>query len=206
MPIVMQRKLLFMALFGTGVNDDFKYDRYFQILPNGVETKLGPSRGFLEVAMTMNPKPQTIALVAANAEYAQNVIMGARENVKQLGLKVVYDRSYPPTTTDFTPIVRAIQATNPDVVFVASYPPDSVGIVRAANEVGLKPKMFGGTMIGLLITPIKMQLGPIMDGLVIMESYVPSFDFPGAADVLKRYRAAAATQKIDPFGFAYVPF
>ena len=101
MPIVMQRKLLFMALFGTGVNDDFKYDRYFQILPNGVETKLGPSRGFLEVAMTMNPKPQTIALVAANAEYAQNVILGARERVKQLGLKVVYDRSYPPTTTDY---------------------------------------------------------------------------------------------------------
>src|SRR5580692_7397941 len=138
MPIVMQRKLLFMALFGTGVNDEFKYDRYFQILPNGVETKQGPSRGLLETAMTMAPKPQTIALVAADAEYAQNVIEGARETVKKLGLKVVYDRSYPPTTTDYTPIVRAIQASNPDVVFVASYPPDSVGIVRAANEIGLK--------------------------------------------------------------------
>src|SRR6478672_10262900 len=53
MPIVMQRKLLFMALFGTGVNDSFNYDRYFQILPNGKETRLGPSLGFLETAMTM---------------------------------------------------------------------------------------------------------------------------------------------------------
>jgi branched-chain amino acid transport system substrate-binding protein len=208
MPIVMQRKLLFMALFGTGVNDDFKYDRYFQILPNGVETKLGPSRGFLEVAMTMNPKPQTIALVAANAEYAQNVILGARETVKQLGLKVVYDRSYPPTTTDFTPIVRAIQATNPDVVFVASYPPDSVGIVRAANEVGLKPKMFGGGMIGLAFTPIKTQLGPLLNGIVAYDVYVPepTMKFPGIDEFLKRYQEKAAAQGIDPLGYYLPPY
>jgi branched-chain amino acid transport system substrate-binding protein len=45
-----------------------------------------------------------------------------------------------------------------------------------------------------------------MDGLVIMESFVPSFNFPGVADVLKRYRAVAAGEKIDPFGYAYVPF
>jgi len=208
MPVVMQRKLLFMALFGTGVNDEFKYDKYFQILPNGVETKQGPSRGFLDVAMTMNPKPQSIALVAADAEYAQNVIEGARENVKKLGLKVVYDRSYPPTTTDYTPIVRAIQATNPDVVFVASYPPDSVGIVRAANEIGIKPKMFGGGMIGLAFTPIKAQLGPLLNGIVGYDVYVPepTLKFPGIEEFLKRYQEKAAAQGVDPLGYYLPPF
>src|SRR5581483_8754541 len=39
MPIVIEKKLVYMALFGTGVNDAFKYDRYFQILPNGPESK-----------------------------------------------------------------------------------------------------------------------------------------------------------------------
>jgi branched-chain amino acid transport system substrate-binding protein len=68
--------------------------------------------------------------------------------------------------------------------------------------------MFGGTMIGLLITPIKMQLGPMLDGIVIMESFVPaaSFNFPGVTDVLKRYQAKAAGEKIDPIGYAFVPF
>ena len=208
MPIVMQRKLLFMALFGTGVNDEFKYDKYFQILPNGVETKLGPSRGFLEIAMTMNPKPQTIALIGADAEYAQNVIEGARESVKRLGLKVVYDRSYPPTTTDYSPIVRAVQATNPDVVFVASYPPDSVGIVRAANEIGLKPKMFGGGMIGLAFTPIKAQLGALLNGIVAYDVYVPepTMKFPGIDDFLKRYQEKAAAQGVDPLGYYLPPY
>jgi branched-chain amino acid transport system substrate-binding protein len=208
MPIVMQRNLLFMALFGTGVNDTFKYDKYFQILPNGKETRLAPSLGFLETAMTMDPKPQTIALAAADAEYAQTVVAGARETVKRLGLKVVYDRSYPPTTTDYTPIVRAIQAANPDVVFVASYPPDSVGIVRAANEVGLKPKMFGGGMIGLAFTPIKAQLGPLLNGIVAYDVYVPepTMKFPGVEDFLKRYQEKAAAQGVDPLGFYLPPY
>jgi branched-chain amino acid transport system substrate-binding protein len=208
MPIVMQRNLLFMALFGTGVNDNFKYDKYFQILPNGKDTRLGPSLGFLETAMAMDPKPQTIALVGADAEYAQTVIAGARETVARLGLKVVYDRSYPPSTTDYTPIVRAIQASNPDVVFVASYPPDSVGIVRAAHEVGLKPKMFGGGMIGLAFTPIKGQLGPLLNGIVAYDVYVPepTMKFPGIDDFLKRYQEKAATQGVDPLGYYLPPY
>jgi branched-chain amino acid transport system substrate-binding protein len=208
MPIVMQRNLVFMALFGTGVNDNFHYDKYFQILPNGKETRLGPSQGFLETAMTMEPKPQTIAIAAADAEYAQTVAAGARETVARLGLKVVYDRSYPPSTVDYTPIVRAMQAANPDVVFVASYPPDSVGIVRAANEIGLNPKMFGGGMIGLAFTPIKQQLGPLLNGIVCYDVYAPepTMKFPGIEDFLKRYQERAGAAGVDPLGHYLPPY
>jgi branched-chain amino acid transport system substrate-binding protein len=208
MPIVMQRDLLFMALFGTGVNDNFRYDKYFQILPNGKETRLAPSLGFLETAMTMEPKPQTIALTGADAEYAQTVLAGARETIQRLGLKILYDRSYPPSTVDYSPIVRSIQATNPDVVFVASYPPDSVGIVRAASEIGLSPKMFGGGMIGLAFTPIKQQLGPLLNGIAAYDVYAPepTMKFPGIDDFLKRYQARAAGAGVDPLGHYLPPY
>jgi branched-chain amino acid transport system substrate-binding protein len=208
MPIVMQRGLLFMALFGTGVNDSFHYDKYFQILPNGKEGKIAASRGFLETAMTMNPKPQTIAIAGADAEYAQNVLIGARENIKRIGLKIVYDRSYPPNTVDYGPIVRSIQATDPDVVFIASYPPDSVGIVRAANEIGLSPRMFGGGMVGLAFTPIKAQLGPLLNGIVAVDVYVPepTMKFPGVEDFLKRYQERAAKAGVDPLGYFLPPY
>ncbi len=208
MPIVMQRNMVFMALFGTGVNDKFNYDKYFQILPNGKETRFGPSLGFLETAMTMNPKPQTIAIVGADAEYAQTVLAGAREKIKELGFKTVYDRTYPPNTVDFIPIVRSIQATNPDVVYVASYPPDTVGMVRAAHEVGLKTKMFGGGMIGLAFAPIKQQLGPLLNGIVAYDVYVPepTMKFPGIENFLKTYQAKAQAEGVDPLGFYLPPF
>ena len=68
-------------------------------------------------------------------------------------------------------MVRAVQAANPDIVYIGAYPPDNVGIIRAANEIGLSPKMFGGAMIGMLVTPIKVQLGPIANGLIIGENF-----------------------------------
>jgi branched-chain amino acid transport system substrate-binding protein len=208
MPIVMQKNMVFMALFGTGVNDKFHYDRYFQILPNGKETRFGPSLGFLETAMTMQPKPRTIALVGADAEYAQTVLAGAREKVKELGFEIVYDKSYPPTTVDFVPIVRAIQAANPEVVYVASYPPDTVGMVRASHEVGLKARMFGGGMIGLAFAPIKQQLGALLNGIVSYDVYVPepTMKFPGVEAFIARYREKAPAAGVDPLGFYLPPF
>src|SRR5437868_1079072 len=207
MPVVMQKKMTFMALFGTGVNDAFKYDRYFQILPNGPDGNRSFSLGFFETAMTMTPKPRTVALVAEDTEFGQNILAGARANIERLGLKIVYDRSFPPTTVDHSPIVRAVQAADPDIVFVASYATGSVGMVRTVNELGYKPRMFGGAMIGLQFTPVKAQLGALLNGMVINENYVPepTMNFPGVDDVLKRYQQRAAAAGTDPLGF-WSPF
>src|SRR5436305_2723386 len=89
MPVVMQKKMTFMALFGTGVNDAFKYDRYFQILPNGPEGSRSFSLGFFATAMSMQPKPRTVGLVGEDTEFGQNILAGARANIKELGLKIV---------------------------------------------------------------------------------------------------------------------
>jgi len=208
MPVVIQKKLIYMALFGTGVNDDFKYDRYFQILPNGPESKRSLSMGYFDAAMRMDPKPQTVAIVGADAEFSQNVLAGARANIEQAGLKIVYDRSYPPTTTDFTPIVRGIQAANPDILFVASYPQDSVGMVRSVNELNYRPRMFGGAMIGLSFTNIKAQFGAALNGIVTNDNYVPepTMKFPGVEEFLNRYQERASGAGVDPHGFFLSPF
>ena len=79
-------------------------------------------------------------LAVDDGEATRNTADGARVNVKKAGLDVVYDKTYPPTTTDFTPIIRAIQATNPDIVYIASYPPDSVGLIRACTRSGSIPR------------------------------------------------------------------
>ncbi len=194
MPIVMQRNMAFMALFGLNVNSKFNYDRYFQIMPAGPEPAIGWTQGFFDTAMSLNPKPQTVALVGADAEYPALALEGARAQVKRTGLKVVYDKTYPPNTVDFSPIVRAIQATNPDLVFLASYPPDSAGMVRAANEVGLKARM--------------SQLGPLLNGIVNYEAYAPDVagKFPFLEQFLTKYQGRAIKEGVDPLGFYLPPY
>jgi branched-chain amino acid transport system substrate-binding protein len=208
MPIVIQRKKNFVGLLGLAVNSEFNYPNYFCMIPSGPDPKPSFTKGFFDIAMAQNPKPQTVAIVSADQEFSRNAADGARENVKKLGLKIVYDKNYPPSTTDFAPIVRAIQATNPDLVNVNSYPPDSVGMVRAVNEIGFKPKMIGGGMVGLQATAIKTQLGPLLNGWTNYDFWlpVPKMEFPGVNDLMKKYQARAAAEGVDALGYYMAPW
>jgi branched-chain amino acid transport system substrate-binding protein len=208
MPVVIQKKKMLIGLFGLAVNSEFHYPNYFAMIPSGPVPKPAFTQGFFGVAMAQSPKPQTVAIVAADAEFSVNASDGARENAKAAGLNVVYDKRYPPASTDFAPIIRAIAATTPDIVVICSYPPDSVGMVKAVNEVGFKPKMIGGGMVGLQATAIKTQLGPLLNGFVNYDFWlpVPKMNFPGVADFMQKYQAKAATEGVDPLGYYIGPW
>jgi branched-chain amino acid transport system substrate-binding protein len=203
MPVVMQKGKVFVSLFGLAVNSEFNYPKYFSMLPSGPDTKPAFTEGFFETAVAQSPKPETVALVAADQEFSRNACEGARQNAQKYGLKIIYDKTYPPSTADFTPIVRAIQAANPDIVTVCSYPLDSVGMLKAINEVGYRPKMIGGAMVGLQATVFKLQLGPLLNGIVNYETWVPSkgMETPGVVDFLKTYQARAGAEGVDPLGY-----
>jgi len=207
MPVIMQKNKVFIGLLGLGVNSEFNYPRYFVMIPSGPDPKPSFTKGFFELAMKQDPRPRSVAIVAADAEFSVNASDGALENAKKLNLNVVYNRRYPPNTTDFAPIVRAIAATNPDVVVVCSYPPDSVGIVRAVNELNFKPKMIGGAMVGLQNTSIKAQLGPLLNGWTNYDFWlpVPKMNFPGSADLMTKYQARAAAEGVDAYGYYMAP-
>lgn len=208
MPVVIQHNKLFLGLFALAINSEFHYPKYFSMLPTGPDPKHAFSRPFFDLAMKQNPKPKTLAVAAADAEFPRNASEGIRDIAKELGIKIVYDKTYPPTTADYTPIIRAIQATNPDMVFVASYPPDSAGMLRAAQEVGLKTKLFGGGMVGLQFTPLKLQFGPALNGIVDYDWWIPAktMQFSGVLDFLKKYQAKAPGEGIDPLGWYLPPF
>jgi len=197
MPIIIQHNRTFLSLFGLAVNSQFHYPNYFTITPTGQNAPIASTIGFFEVGAAQNPPPKTLAIVAADAEYPRTSAEGVRTN-----------KTYPPNTTDFSPIVRAVQATSPDAVFVASYPLDSVGMVRAANEVGLKTKLFGGGMVGLQTTSVKLQLGPLLNGIVNYDFWIPAktMEFPGVLDFLKKYQDKAASEGVDPLGYYLAPW
>src|SRR5450631_1064529 len=199
MPIVISKNKVFIGLLGLAVNSEFKYPNYFAMIPSGPDPKPSFTKGFFDTAMAQPTKPLTVAIVAADQEFSRNAADGARENAQKAGLKTVYDKSYPPTTTDFAPIVRAIAATNPDLVVVCSYPPDSVGLVKAVNEIGFKPKMIGGAMVGLQATALKVQLGAMLNGWVNYDFWlpVPKMDFPGIDALIKKYQARAPAEGVD---------
>jgi branched-chain amino acid transport system substrate-binding protein len=202
MPVVMAKKKTFISLFGLDVNSQFKYPNYFSVLPTGPKTKPSFTEGVFQVAMAQNPKPTTVALTSEDAEFSKAACDGARENAKTFGVKIVYDKSFPPGTTDFSPIVRALQASNAEIVIVCSYPLSSVGIALAVNEANYKPKIIGGAMVGLQATVFKSKLGPKLNGIINYETWVPSEKMMApAAEFFKKYQARASAEGVDPLGY-----
>ncbi len=206
MPLVKQRGLLLMGNFSFEVNERIQHDMWFNNAPwNDSVTWF---TGFIELGMKRGAK--TIAFLAADAEFSQSLASGAKNLAKHNGLTTVYDQKYPPNTTEFSSMVRSIKAAKPDVVFVASYPSESVALVRAANEIGLgsSVKLFGGGMVGLQFGPIMESLGSQLNGIVNYTSYAPekTVDFPGLKDFLARYAVKAKAEKVDPLGFYLPPF
>jgi branched-chain amino acid transport system substrate-binding protein len=209
MPIIIQHKMTFFGLFGMDVNKEFQYPRYFSMLPTGtMDPAVSFTKGFFEVAAAQDPKPKSLAIIAADAEFPHTAAIGARKTAKAAGLQIVYDKTYPPATTDYTPIVRAIDAANADIVMSLSYPPDAVGMIRAANEVGLKAKMFGGGLVGTQYASIKQQLGAQLNGIINYDFWQPAktLVFPGIDEFLKKYQARAAGEGVDPLGYYLPPF
>jgi len=204
MPLVKQRGLLLMGNFSFQVNHTVKHDMWFNNAPwNDAASWF---TGYFEAGKKAGVK--TIAFLAADQEFAQNLAKGAKELAQKGGLKTVYEQNYPPATTDFSSLIRAIRAAKPDAVFVASYPNDSVAIVRAVNEIGVGAdvKIFGGGMVGLQFTPIMTSLGSLLNGVVNYNSYVPGMKYAGIEEFLQRYARKAAEEKVDPLGFYLPPF
>ncbi len=204
MPLVKQRNLLLMGNFSFQVNHTVKHDMWFNNAPWNDASSW--SDGFFSTGGRLGAN--TVAFLAADQEFAQNLANGARELSKKLGLKTVYEQNYPPSTVDFSAMIRAIRAAKPDLVFVASYPNDSAAIVRAVNEIGVGPsvKLFGGGMVGLQFTPIMESLGSMMNGIVNYNTYVPGMDYPGIKNYFERYSKRAIAAKVDPLGYYITPF
>lgn len=208
LPIAVQRKKVFISLYGTAVNSGFHYPNYFSMIPTGPDSKRSYTEGFFALALQQHPRPQTVAIIAADTGHGLYACEGARQNAKATGLTIVYDRRYPAATTDLGPAVRAIAATHPDLVVICSYPPDSVGFVRAVNQIGFRPKMIGGAMVGLQSTAIKTQLGPLLNGWTNFDFWlpVPKMQFPGAPQLMKKYQARALVENVDALGYYMVPW
>jgi branched-chain amino acid transport system substrate-binding protein len=80
--------------------------------------------------------------------------------------------------------------------------------VRAVRESGFKPMLLGGGIVGPQYASVKQQLGPLLNGFVSFETFVPepTTNFPGIKDFLARYKPKAIATGVDALGYYLPPF
>jgi branched-chain amino acid transport system substrate-binding protein len=195
-----------MGNFSFQVNSKVGHDMWFNNAPWGPADSWAAS--FLELGQKAGGK--TIALLAADQEFAQNLALTARDVAKRMNMPIVFDQAYPPNTVEFSSIMRALKAAKPDIVYVASYPPDSAGILRAVNELGIgdSVKIFGGGMVGLQFGAVMENLGSLLNGVVNYNTWLPepSMANEGTKAFFDTYTKRAIEAKVDPLGYYLAPF
>lgn len=207
MPLIMERERFFVGLMGLGVNNTFGYPHYFAMIPTGPDPNAALTEGFFELAAAQTPRPLTVALVSADAEFSRNPILGAKANAKKHGFHLVHEATYPLTTEHFTAIIDAVAESGCDLLFLCSYLADSVGLVRAIHAHRFRPSVVGGAMIGPQNTSIRTILGPLLNGLVNYEYWVPvpKMMYHGARRMIGAYQKRAGEAGVDPLGHYMAP-
>jgi branched-chain amino acid transport system substrate-binding protein len=206
MPLVKQRGMLLMGNFSFQVNSKINHDMWFNVAP------WGPADSWATAFLGLGQKAggKRVALLAADQEFAQNLVKTARDVANRSGLPIVFDQAYPPATVEFSSIIRALNAAKPDIVYVASYPPDSAAILRAVNEIGVgdNVKIFGGAMVGLQFAGVMENLGSLLNGVVNFNTWLPepSMYFDGTKAFFETYSKRAVEAKVDPLGYYLAPF
>jgi branched-chain amino acid transport system substrate-binding protein len=207
MPLIMERQRFFVGLMGLGVNNALAYPNYFAMIPTGPDPNAALTEGFFALAAEQRPRPETVALVSADAEFSHNPILGAKANAETYGFRIVHEVTYPLTTENFTPVIDAVAKSGCDLLFLCSSLEDSIGLVRAIHAHPFRAKMIGAGMIGPQNTAVKTTLGPLLNGFVNYEYWVPvpKMMFTGVQDFLSAYRARAGDANVDLLGHYMAP-
>jgi branched-chain amino acid transport system substrate-binding protein len=124
-------------------------------------------RGIVDLSLTLDPKPTTVAVLSADDPFSVEVADAAKTYAEQKGLQVVYNQKYPNASTDLRAPLTETKGKNPDLVLNSGHLQESVAIMQQAKELGFSPKGFGfsvGPSIPDFQTTLKDDSNFVMGG------------------------------------------
>ena len=130
------------------------YKNIFSILPPAT-TLMVP---IVEYSKSLNPKPKTVAIVAANDLFPLSCADGFKAACEEAGYEVVLFEKYPAGATDISALLTKVKAANPDILGLAGYTADAIMLMRQAKELNLNPKMYA-ISVGVMVKGFREELG-----------------------------------------------
>jgi branched-chain amino acid transport system substrate-binding protein len=112
----------------------------------------------------------------------------AAATAKQYGYEVVQNASFPVDNSQFTSVIGEVQAARADLAIVFAVTPQAILIRKQMAAAGYKPKVLvvekGGET-----QDFARALGKLSDGVFTSGYWDPTFPYPGAAALAKRYES-----------------
>lgn len=124
----------------------------------------------------VKPKAKTVAVLAGDDSFSQEVGRGSAAEAKKDGLSVVANLSFPADSTDLTSVLQKAWAKRPDIVVLAAHDEGAIAGVRAAHQMSMAPKFFVET-VGPTEPAFTKTLGTLANGVAGTTLWVPEFPY-----------------------------
>ena len=141
-------------------------------------------KGALAALLEKNKKP-SIAFVYENDPFSKGVAGAVRAEAKKEGVTLAVDESYAGSTTDFSPIINKVIASNATALLGGGHYADGATLARQLHE--QKAKLKWVTLLVAPDSPKFAQLGDAAAGISVpsqwepQAKYKPDFGPTGAA-------------------------
>jgi branched-chain amino acid transport system substrate-binding protein len=132
----------------------------------------------LEAAVSMSPRPSTVAVITADDLFSLEVANGAKDWADRNGLRVVYFQKYPVGTNDLSAALTAIKAAGADVFIESGHLQESLLAMRQAQSLQVNAKFFGFT-VGPTTPDFVKALGPAAEYVFASSQWTPDVKYTG---------------------------
>lgn len=140
------------------------------------------------LALPEDQRPQTLAVASLDDPFAQATAYGLRDKLAEGGVEVVADEVYPPETTDFSSIAAKIADADADAFVGGTQFEDSVGLVRAFQELGYQPDL-AAFSTGPTLPEFPEAVGGAADGILSPVGWHDEADYPTNQEFVEAFRA-----------------
>jgi branched-chain amino acid transport system substrate-binding protein len=127
----------------------------------------------IDMLKSLQPKPQSVALLYADDSFDVSVADGTRSRLKQAGLTITMDERYSTNATDFNSLLSQIRSKKADVILVAGHETEILNFVRQAKSLAVAPKLYSFT-VGVPSEDFRKALGRDADYAFGMTPWLPS--------------------------------
>jgi len=126
-----------------------------------------------------------VAAVNVADAFGIELANAGRPLFKKAGFELVYDKSYPLGTQDYSPVIKAAKAANPDAFVAWSYPPDTFGLAEQAKIENLGVKAYYSA-VAVAFPAFEKKYGKSAENILGAGGIQ---DSPAIRDFYKRHKA-----------------
>jgi branched-chain amino acid transport system substrate-binding protein len=131
---------------------------------------------------------KTLALLVQDTAFPEELAQGIKQEAQARGISVVFEGSYPATTTDFSSLILKAASFHPEMIIGATFLPDAEGIVRAAKAANVNAKLFAFS-VGPVEPEFNSGLGSAANDILGTTLWFPTLPTAGNAAFVKTFHA-----------------